>query len=940
MYIPGIREQQESSLPGIIKYPLGLLGEIGWALDWPGRQLRKLITGLPDEEATGRAVLEKLKFLGPNKEGFDAGDVAGFGAEVALDPLTWLTGGLTAAGKSAARLSKLTKYAKAAENVPEAAKFSEETTKKIAQLVGEGAKPLAEGWKAQGLTGQRDLLRFHVPFTKIDKTLVKAPGILAGMEGLGTKIAGMGGPVKWLRKGFDPSYGKPADLAEDEIIRNIIRREGTMAAEEAAPKFGLKEDPTFVRGVEAWGKPEDLAAEIAARPIVARNRVAELMDKLEAKGLTNPAKVVAAQQKIRQGVGKRTAKEIAKLNKQLAASEGAIKALTPEQSALVPEFKALMKGQEEQALKEGLMSSGIERYYPRTFGPGAAEFREKFPTMEDTLRREFSTESGYQQQRQIRNLGTPEAAALMSKAKGVEKPYYQLAPGKALYQRMSQQAEDIANLRFAQSIVNKAVPYKQGLTMPVEAFAEGIKGNLKIKPGTGIPFEHAAYYKRLTETSHLPPEIREAVNLFDKVSGFYRLAVTRLFPAFHGRNIINDLTQTAESGIFNIRDAPAAARMSGDEKAIRQLEPLGFISGSRSAEMKSQLGAELKAPKSKAMQALETKYLNRSENFTRILHFLNAKRAGMTDLEAAEHVNKWLLNYSNLTPWEKTVMRRGAFFYSWPALMAKSLPKFAAENPQGYAFLTRAMTQPTIQRDTAIPEFMRQSISLPAGKDPQGNPQFVTGIGSPLDVINKFDVTSPAGISGLPDAIMRKLGAELNPLIKYPLEAAAGKEFFMDRPIIHGTKAPAALNLPGLKQIFGTREEKTATGGTRYEADPFLLHMLRSSPLSRLMQTGSQVTDIFAPEKQKAPLARIAQLLTGVRVPSVDPVDKLRTEVKLMRDQFTPLQAAGKAGTVEEPFLTKEGKLDPEALRLMEQFRSTRKKLRTTREQGQFVVPP
>lgn len=94
-------QQTDSLLSQIAKSrPVGALAKIGHILDTPGGVVRTALVGRnplpaifdPDQRASGRDVLEHAGVLGPNQEGFDAGDVAGFAAEVALDPLTWFGG--------------------------------------------------------------------------------------------------------------------------------------------------------------------------------------------------------------------------------------------------------------------------------------------------------------------------------------------------------------------------------------------------------------------------------------------------------------------------------------------------------------------------------------------------------------------------------------------------------------------------------------------------------------------------------------------------------------------------------------------------------------------------------------------------------------------------------------------------------------------------------
>ncbi len=114
---PGRREDDDI-LDDVKGFGLSALQYLGETLDKPGRAIRGALggnfrevanllpftdmVGLTDPRAqtTGRDLLEQYGFLEKNRKGLDAGDVAGFGAEVLLDPLTYLTLGLSTLGKS------------------------------------------------------------------------------------------------------------------------------------------------------------------------------------------------------------------------------------------------------------------------------------------------------------------------------------------------------------------------------------------------------------------------------------------------------------------------------------------------------------------------------------------------------------------------------------------------------------------------------------------------------------------------------------------------------------------------------------------------------------------------------------------------------------------------------------------------------------------------
>ncbi len=67
---------------------LSALSTAGDLLDMPGSYLRGALSGRPGERASGREMLQNWGVAGENQPGLDFGDVAGFGAEALLDPLS------------------------------------------------------------------------------------------------------------------------------------------------------------------------------------------------------------------------------------------------------------------------------------------------------------------------------------------------------------------------------------------------------------------------------------------------------------------------------------------------------------------------------------------------------------------------------------------------------------------------------------------------------------------------------------------------------------------------------------------------------------------------------------------------------------------------------------------------------------------------------------
>lgn len=138
-------DQTDSLLQQIARSrPVGALAKIGSILDTAGGTVRTTLSGRnplpgvidPDQRSSGRDLLESYGILGPNQEGFDLGDLAGFAAEIATDPLTYLTLGASAIGKAGKAL-------KAAGALGKMSRVERMTTK-VGDIVAKSGKAATE----------------------------------------------------------------------------------------------------------------------------------------------------------------------------------------------------------------------------------------------------------------------------------------------------------------------------------------------------------------------------------------------------------------------------------------------------------------------------------------------------------------------------------------------------------------------------------------------------------------------------------------------------------------------------------------------------------------------------------------------------------------------------------------------------------------------------
>jgi hypothetical protein len=223
--------------------------------------------------------------------------------------------------------------------------------------------------------------------------------------------------------------------------------------------------------------------------------------------------------------------------------------------------------------------------------------------------------------------------------------------------------------------------------------------------------------------------------------------------------------------------------------------------------------------------------------------------------EAAQKVRDLHVDYSALSRFEKTAMRRAVPFYSFTRAQLGQLGLRLMENQGGLPLQSTAGTIKAIARlrnpDELLPDYVAETASIPLGaEDEQGNRNYITGFGLAFeDPISFFG----KGLRGLGmEALSRT-----NPLLKAPLEYTTGELFFQAGPM-GGRDLPDADPLLGrtLANIMG-REAPVRL--------PELVEVaVANSPLSRYLSTARQATD---PRKSLA--VKALNLGTGIRVATV-----------------------------------------------------------------------
>ena len=180
------------------------------------------------------------------------------------------------------------------------------------------------------------------------------------------------------------------------------------------------------------------------------------------------------------------------------------------------------------------------------------------------------------------------------------------------------------------------------------------------------------------------------------------------------------------------------------------------------------------------------------ENFGRYQHLVYMLKKGLTPQEAVKSVKKYLFDYSELTQFEKRVMKRIIPFYSWTRKNVPLQIENAIKTPYKYLALTkiRDAVESQVPGGTVnqeyLPEWAKSSAVIQLGKDPQGRNRYMPTTGF-LPASDLSDLT----LGGVGE----KIQSGLSPFIKAPIEYITNKDLYFKNEIDRLRKVD-----PGIKR--------------------------------------------------------------------------------------------------------------------------------------------
>lgn len=250
------------------------------------------------------------------------------------------------------------------------------------------------------------------------------------------------------------------------------------------------------------------------------------------------------------------------------------------------------------------------------------------------------------------------------------------------------------------------------------------------------------------------------------------------------------------------------------------------------------------------------------EWFNRVPMFLFLKSKGHADDAAARIVESLHFDYGRASPVEREVMRRVFPFYTFSRRAAGMVTNQLLDKPGGaLAQIIRATNQG--RGDQPLPEYVASTTAIPLGTLPSGSQRYITGLGLAHEDPLSF------GGGDLSDFLAEGV-SRMNPLLKAPIELAAGESFFQRGPMGGRELADMDPTIGRTLTNIGLREELPG-GKARPFGSTTVENLLGNTPAARFLTTARTLTDKRKYEGALPGAGAAVNLLTGVKFSDISP---------------------------------------------------------------------
>lgn len=364
------------------------------------------------------------------------------------------------------------------------------------------------------------------------------------------------------------------------------------------------------------------------------------------------------------------------------------------------------------------------------------------------------------------------------------------------------------------------------------------------------------------------------LDLYDKITHFMKLNQTTILPSFHARNkfsnMFNNWFEIGNDAIdidFQKKTFDVIKGKNLDE-LFEIVSPDGTITkiklgdlyqaaqdygvidsgvfakdigvGKPSKGLLSKLGVPGKLDPTNTKDFIGYTYGSnigsKVENHDRFIHFASQVRRGMSFKDAAESVNRFLFDYSDLTMFEQSVMKRIFPYYTWLRKNGQLQLEMILEKPEKYRHISKiigGIEGMVDEKDRIDKRFVNDFA-----KDWVQTPFYVTNPEGRREPVLWNPNLPFMDISRIPNPLrpldtMKDLFTQTNPLIKVPIELALNYDVFFESPIAKEDESRLGKSVEHIARQFGVYP--VIKGAVEKQGLDFGLHLLNTTSGIKLL---------------------------------------------------------------------------------------------------------
>lgn len=391
------------------------------------------------------------------------------------------------------------------------------------------------------------------------------------------------------------------------------------------------------------------------------------------------------------------------------------------------------------------------------------------------------------------------------------------------------------------------------------------------------------------------PELQSALKVLDFVNNTFKLSFTKYYPSFNNRNIFSnalasaaDILVQAINPVTHYRAIKILSGAGGTYKdafgntilgaqIYNEMLALGIntdkillsemVGRGNRLDIPEWIARKLKIESAKPVHF----FLNAPqyiENEARAVHFITLRMRGYSPADAAYNVNKFLFDYTDLSPFERNVMRRLVPFYTWMRKNTQLQIENLVERPGYVSVQSKLLTRERGPAADALPDYVRGQAIVELYEDTDGA-AYLNNIDVP---VSNMDVLWAGGVG----KTLREHLSMIHPYIKAPLEFAYGLDSYTGQSVkgrmFMGRVGPAMdRNLPTWAKEWIELEHYTNQQGEKvYKANGTKVFVLYKMMLmGRFVSEGATIDNFMTEMGQgdmRAGATAMLRFLTGLQL--------------------------------------------------------------------------